>query len=180
MDQHILRAAQEFCKRSEIWRASISETTVIGQATYQPFTEGSSLLENTARIAVAGRPLTRVSDLYQHDGTDDSEGTPLAYGIINGVELRLFPTPDAAYAMTGVAVLMPSGRATGVADFIYDKHERTIAHGALSTLMMIPEKQWSNPESGMYHRGMFYSEADNAKRSDLGNTNLRVRNQKFA
>jgi len=180
IDQHLLRAAQEFCKRSEIWRVAISETTVQGQAVYEPFTEGSALLENTARIAVSGRDLTRVPDLYQNDGTEDVEGVPLAYGVVNGVELRLFPTPDAAYQLTGVAVLKPSTRATGVEDFIYDTYERVIANGSLASLMMIPDKQWSNTESGMYYRGLFYSEADNAKRTDLVNSNLRVRNQSFA
>jgi hypothetical protein len=85
------------------------------------------------------------------------------------------PHPTASkYTFEGVGVLKPSLSATGVEDFIFETHGRSIACGAIWRLTIIPGKEWSNPEVAMYYKTEFYKHMDAAKGRDTRRVNLRI------
>ena len=105
--------------------------------------------------------------------------SPSHYTIYQDTQIRFFPTPDKKYTFSGVGTLKPSLAATGVEDFIFETHGRSIACGAIYKLTSVPGKEWTNPEAAMYYKGEFYRHMDEAKGRDTRRVNLRVMAQGF-
>jgi len=185
IETHLQEAASKFCAESEVWRYTIdSDYTSNGTSDYQIDVTSGTLLESILFFYVNGSPLTRVADRHfsipiNQDGSD-IKGAPIYVSILDDKSVRLYPTPDGKYTFNGVVVLKPKLSATGVEDFIYDAHGRTISSGAISRLAEIPNKEWSNPELAMQHRFEFTRGITNAKGRDTRRVNLRVSSIGFA
>lgn len=181
IDQHLLEAATDFCERSEVWRYELETLqTYAGVGYYYLDMPTASAVENVLDFYVDGSLATRVTDLYLRDNPNMSNARPTHFSYHQDGQVRFYPTPDASYGFSGTCVLKPSSTASGVEDFIYESHRRTIVCGALATLMIIPGKEWSNPELSTYHAAKFYKATDDAKGRDVRRTNLHVRSVNFA
>lgn len=182
MTDHLKEAAAVFCARSEVWQYDIeTDYTYASEPDYEIDIPTNTVLENITVLYVAGTPITRIADKGYVQPPTQSNGQPRQYTMYQNHHVRFFPTPDTTYAFQGRGVLKPSLSATGVEDFIYQTHGRCIAYGALSNVLMIPMKEWSNPSAGQYYRNMFLRGADEAKGRDSQRAaNTMVQQRPFA
>lgn len=175
IDDHLQIAAENFCKRSEVWRERITGlSTVDGVSDYKLSTPGRSRLENVTHLYVDSAAISRVPSLYYDQDTDTEKGRPTRYALFGDETIRFYPTPDDVYSFEAAAVLSPSSNATSVPDFLYEDHLQTICYGAISTLTIIPGKEWTNPELAMYYSAKFWKCVDDAKGRDLRRSGLTV------
>jgi len=176
IQSHLQEAAAEFCARSEIWRYDIEpDFTSKNTSDYEIDTPKNAVLENILILYINGAAIRPVSDRHYDLPSTSSKAAPCYYSIYQDTQIRFYPTPDKKYTFEGAGVLKPTLSATGVEDFIYETHGRCISYGALAKLMIIPAKEWSNPELSNYYQMKFYKEADAAKSRDSRRVNLRVR-----
>lgn len=181
IDQHLLDAAADFCERSEVWKYNLDrDSTIAGLSEYTLDPPSGALIENVVALYLDGALLKRVSDLDFKDYPDRGNAKPTCFSVYEDQQVRFYPTPDKAYSFTGVCVLKPSLSATGVEDFIFETHRKTIACGAVASLAVIPGKEWSNPELSAYYTAKFHKAMDDAKGRDTRRANFRAKNVKFA
>lgn len=175
IDYHLQTAAENLCKRAEIWRDTLGpEITVAGVAEYKVSTFGQSRLENIPALYLDGAKLHRVTDLYHTESPDHPQGKPLRFSVYGDETVKFFPTPDKEYTFQGTMVLTPSAGASGVPDFVYEDHQQTVTYGALATLMAVPHKEWSDAERADYYHSKFWRCVDDAKGRDTRRSNLTV------
>jgi hypothetical protein len=181
IDQHLQEAAADFCARSEVWRFDIERGyTFRGVSDYDVDVPQGAVLENVTSLFLDGGRLAQLADVYAAPNPTTPPAAPTHYGRYEDQQIRFFPTPDARYEYRGSGVLKPKLTATGVEDFIYETHGRSIACGAIASLTIIPGKEWTNPELALYYRTKFIRDCDDAKRRDLRRTTMRVRGRTFA
>lgn len=172
---HLQEAAAEYCKLSEIWRFDIEQDfTSKNTSDYEIDVPVGAALENILVLYLNGTLVKRVSDRHFDMPTDISPSAPSYYTIYQDTQIRFYPTPDTKYTFEGVGVLKPKLTATGVEDFIFETHGRSIACGAIAQLAAIPGKEWTNPDMAGYYHAKFYRHAANAKGRDTRRVNLRV------
>lgn len=172
---HLQEAAAEFCKESEIWRFDIEQDfTSKNTSDYEIDVPTGAVLENILVLYLNGTPIRRVSDRHFDMPTDIAAAAPSYYSIYQDTQIRFYPTPDTKYTFEGVGVLKPKLTATGVEDFIFETHGRSIACGAIGQLTAIPDKEWTNQEMAVYYQAKFHKHADDAKGRDTRRVNLRV------
>lgn len=175
IDTHLQEAAAEFIGRSELWRFDIeSDFTSKNTSDYEIDVPSGAVLENVLSLFVDGSAAKRVTDRHYQSSNTTENSAPSSFSIYQDNQIRFFPTPDRKYTFEGVGVLKPSLSATGVEDFIFETHGRSIACGAIWRLTIIPGKEWSNPEVAMYYKTEFYKHMDAAKGRDTRRVNLRI------
>lgn len=180
IENHLQEAAAEFCQISEVWRYDIDKDyTSKNTAEYDIEVPTRAILEDILVLYIDGLPCTRVSDKHFDFPSQTTTGRPSYFTIYQDTQVRFYPTPDAKYEFEGVGVLKPSLSATGVEEFIYETHGRSIACGAISKLAMIPGKEWTNPELAAYYKAKFYQHANDAKGRETRRVNLRVKTVGF-
>lgn len=91
--------------------------------------------------------------LYESTGKPfDDSGCPQAYRL-QGEEIYLYPTPDSAYTIKAFVMSIPDRSNPEISDNVFNAFGETIINGALSRLLLMPDKAWSAPEeAGRYHR----------------------------
>lgn len=175
IDTHLQEAAAEFIGGSELWRFDIeSDFTSKNTSDYEIDVPSGAVLENVLSLFVDGSAAKRVTDRHFQSSNTAENSAPSSFSIYQDNQIRFFPTPDRKYTFEGVGVLKPSLSATGVEDFIFETHGRSIACGAIWRLTIIPGKEWSNPEVAMYYKTEFYKHMADAKGRDTRRVNLRV------
>lgn len=181
IDQHLQEAAADFCERSEVWRYDLdTDTTIANLADYPIDAPTGATVENIVALYVDGFLMTRVSELDFKHYPNVPPSRPSHFAVYQDTQVRFYPTPDASYDFGGVCVLKPKLTATGVEDFIFEAHGKTIACGALASLLVIPGKEWTNPELAAYYSAKFHKSTDDAKGRDTRRANYRVKSVKFA
>jgi len=176
VETHLQEAAAEFCAVSQIWRYDIDKDyTSKNTSDYEVEVLTNTVLEDILVMYLDGQPLKRVSDGHYDLPSTVGTSRPMSFSIYQDEQIRFFPTPDGKYEFEGVAVLKPSLSATGVEDFIFETHGRSIACGAISKLAAIPGKEWTNPELAAYYKAEFYKHANDAKGRDTRRVNLKVK-----
>lgn len=158
----VRNAAIEFCDNTLFWQASQDPVTVAN-------TDFPLLLTGVAGARVT-QVLTCVVDGTPIDPTtmDALENSvpfwrtkvassPSNYFLPDPYNLSLYPMLD-----TGVSVELvlrvaytPTRVATGIEEYVYQKHLEVIAAGALNKLMVQPAQPWSNPELAAFYREKF-------------------------
>jgi len=174
INDHLQIAAENFCKRSAVWRDTFTFSTEVGVSDYSPPKPGSSRIEDVLMLHCESVPLPRTTDAYYSEPASWPQGRPTRYALFGDETLRLYATPDDAYTVEGTLVLMPSANASRVPDFLYEDHLQSITYGAIATLTAIPGKEWTNPDLAAYYGPKFWKCADDAKGRDLRKTNLSV------
>jgi hypothetical protein len=180
IQSHLQEAAAEYLGRSELWRFDMeNDFTSKNTADYEIEVPTGAVLENILVLYLNGVPLKRVTDRHFSMPNTVASSSPSSYTLFQDNQIKFFPTPDRKYTFSGVGVLKTSLAATGVEDFIFATHGRSIACGAIHKLCTIPGKEWSNPELGMYYKNEFFKHMDEAKGRDTRRVNLRVATQGF-
>lgn len=177
---HLQEAAADFCERSEVWRFDIEKDfTSKNTSDYEIDVPTGAVLANVLNLYVDTLPIKRVSDRHFDLPQNFTTSRPTYYSLYQDSQIRFYPTPDSKYTFDGTGVLKPSLTATGVEDFIFENHGRTIACGALGKLAIIPNKEWTNPELASYYTAKFFKETDEANQRDTRRVNMRIAPQGF-
>lgn len=181
MDIHLQSAAADFCERSEVWHYDIETDSTFANVNEYPLDKpAGAVVENLISLYLDGELLKRVTPMDFKSYPTIANSRPTAFTIFEDEQIKFYPTPDASYEFSGFCVLKPSTSATGVEDFIYETHARTIACGALASLLIIPGKEWTNMELATYYKMKFDKATDDAKGRDTRRANRRVKSVNFA
>lgn len=188
VDRHLLRAAREFCAKTQCWREDLDRiTTRAERADYE-----LNLPDEADLVRLVGASLD-LRDI----GLEVVNGTTLAERLrgnsgprrVLTMDLRtlyVLPTPAGAQSLVVTAILQPSDRsdspATGVPDHVGERYGMDIARGALASLMTMNQAKWTNPALASIKRGEFNDAIGTAKTAAWKantNTRPRVRGQFF-
>ncbi len=185
IESHLQEAAAEFCANSEVWRFTIDpDYTSKNTSDYDIDVPTNAILENVLTFSLDGKPLSHLSERHitppmLADGTA-VKGTPTSFSTLDDASIRLYPTPVAKHTFYGTAVLKPKLTATGVENFIFETHGRSIAAGAIAQIAGIPGKEWSDLEVSMTFKRKFEMAMCEAKGRDTRRVNMRVAPINFA
>lgn len=165
LTDHIKRAARRFFQRSGVWRSpeALLVTTVAGQQTYvhAPPTNGElsrafSAWTGTTEIDVgdpgewANEPTVTTSTDFKLEARADNV-------------LWLSPKPaSSATLIRGTLVYIPTTAGAGIPSHAFDEWGPEIAAGAAATLVIQPNRQWSNPSAYGALMGIFNSAVSDA------------------
>ena len=153
VDHAVVRAAAEFCRETGVWRLTDRLfTTKADESDYEIFpAESNTRIEWLEEVEVAG---TRIKESAIREPAADATGEPVQYFLAGPRTVRLLPTPDAAYAVTGAIVMAPTLSATAIDDTLFEDWAETIASGALMRLTTMPGA-WGSPDLARYHNKLF-------------------------
>ena len=169
MEEAVKRIAIEFCEHTKIYRLAagiVSEVT--DQAEYTlSFTDPDVLLIGLWHVTRQGEALLETSE-HKLDRSvwnwRQSTGTPQFYFLTDQNQLRLYETPraDATDIVQCECIVKPTLTATDVPDYICDQWSSVIAEGALSYLLKMPMKPWTDFANAAVHeqsyrRGMAHA-----------------------
>lgn len=183
VERHILRAAQDFCAKTLVWRVDLAEVTTLAQAS-----QTITLPDLSEAVKLVGASWN--GEVLPIEVAD---ATPAADRIAGNVgdrrivtyDLRTFtvmPTPAAGVVIGLTACLKPSDAATGLEDHIMDRFGAIIADGALATLLTINKAEWANTGLALDRRTAYERERNKVKIAAwkaYSNSQPRVRAQFF-
>jgi len=170
-------SAANFLGQTHLWREPFdSFSTTPDEPTYQVFSE--SLIEAVLWVVVESQEITH-TDVRQVDKTRlDSVGRPKSFWVEADQALRLFPTPDDVYGVSGWAALKPSARSRGVEDWIAGTWQDAIVNGAIYRVAQIPNKGWSDMQLAQYHKQLHDRAIANARVRDVRGVRQNVKMRK--
>lgn len=171
MEEAIKRVAIDFCEFTKIYRLSAD---VVSEIASQPdytlaFTDPDVLLTGIWHVTRNGGDLIETSE-YKLDTSvwnwRQSTGTPQFYFVTDDNKLRLYETPraDATDIVQCECTVKPTLTATGVPDHICDQWAPTIAEGALSYLLTMPMKPWTDFSNAAVHERKYRQGMSHAKK----------------
>lgn len=159
LDQHLRNAVIELCSESQRYKFEMPPfDTVAGTPDYT--LEPGDDMETVCIIdaAVDGAPIDPVTRDELASGIDwtiDS-GKPSKYLMVDDDEtVRLWKNPDAVYSVALTLAIKPNNAATGIEQWFADRYRRTIAAGALSTLLLVPKRPWTDLDLAAVFDGKF-------------------------
>lgn len=138
--QHLQRALIEFCKDSELLQETITRNVVADQATYYINSTYDASIHRLLSVKIDDRELD-IND----------------YELVNESELRLdnAHTEDVTDGLVIKMVLRPTlnngDTESSLPSIFLDRYGHIIATKAKSSLMLIPRKPWSEPQTGAYY-----------------------------
>ena len=170
VEHEVLRAAQEFFGCSRAWRVPAADADV--EAGVPEVAIASANLEQelvrVEQVWLDGKPLGPVTaDALDAEFTDDwraHTGTPSRFLQLTPGTIRLYPAPvvDSPLGLTARISVRPSDEATGIPDELRVKYRSALTSGALASLLLYPNKDWTSPDLAAVHAQRFQSAIDRA------------------
>ena len=182
----IKRSVIELCQSAWIWKHLIEPTDVAaGEVVHDLEVPAGAVVAQVLSVALDGERLKPQSiDWLDHTTPDwhSAQGMPVWFTQTNTQQIVLVPAPasDMPAALTATLALMPSKTATTFPQWIADRYLYVLADGALSKLMLMPGRPWSDMAGGADRRMRFEAGIANARAAavaDLGRAPMRVRTQ---
>lgn len=182
----IKRTVIEFCGGSWIWKAFQDPVTIkAGVNTYdlEPDTGADVTTILAAELDGLTLDAKDVPWLNVNAPRWRTVGGAVKYFTqIDTESVVLAPLPDVTVSkgLTITLAQQPSQSATGFPSWIYNQFIYALIDGAVSRLMLMPNKGWSDPGTGLDRRAKFESAIANARNSSvsaLGIAPMRTRPQ---
>lgn len=186
VESHVREAAIEFCAKSKAYVHRVEEMDIdAALSTYEWDIPSKTMVVEPIEVwlnktKILPRSPSELSRMYS-DWTTET-GTPLYYlndySDARDRQLVLVPQPAAAYpgGVTARLALKPSRAASAVDELIFEEFGQLIAIGAKSRLMVMPDRPWSNANSGMFYRQQFeLGIAQAAMRAEKGHSRAPLR-----
>lgn len=104
--------------------------------------------------------------LYWDQNWMDVTGDPIFYVQLNPDQIRLVPLPNVPSQFQGLEMqvaVAPLQSSTSCMTEIYERFKESIAHGALSRLMLMANQPFSNPQMGVAYGRQFKFDKSEAK-----------------
>lgn len=158
MVAQVREAAREFCARTRIWTdKSFVSDILAGEGAYGLRAPDQADIRCVLTVRFKGAPLAPLTPDQWRDLPEQTGLTPSHFIFTEPNAVRLFPIPleDVPGALVVEAVLVPAVRSVSGPEFLLSKHGTTIAHGAMSRLMLMPERPWSDPKMGVFYEKKF-------------------------
>lgn len=143
--QHLIMAATTFCERTRCWR-HVDTFTTNDDCHQIMAVPGQALLHEIQWAKFNEKDLEPVvpkSDNY-HTNTDDTYSEPRYITQVNPTCISI--EPHAEGELTVSMYLKPAHTADMLPDFMISHYGYDLAHGALSTLLLIPNQPFTNPQ----------------------------------
>jgi hypothetical protein len=160
IEDTIRRVATKFCRETQTWEEQLNDLYVVeGVERYDVDLPEESELLGISHLQQDGRPVNYWPEVN-------------IFGLIS--------FHKAPYIKSGPmeikVILVPSKDSTGMPDRIGEHYREAIVGGVISTLQVIPRKDWSAPELAAFHRETFNEGLREAKsRKMRGNTDRPMR-----
>lgn len=157
-------AAIEFCKRTRTWKdidrfdvTAAGCREIVSPPQSQIFEIESGRIDDGKLTPVT---LSRLDILFPRWREEDetAEGIPewIAQLTPNSVTL----SPRGAGTVDLTLILMPTQDADQLPDFLVDMYQQEIADGAIASVLMMPEKDFANPQLGAFFTQKFDGNLD--------------------
>lgn len=186
------KVAIDLCERAKVWRVAYAPVTLVaGQVGYTlasptAQTELSSILTAKAYLGSVTKwkdldvvTVEQVFKVYP-DWPDTAEvKEPTAVTRVDEATVSIIPKPDSAqtYTLYLYCAIRPTLTAMGMDSTIYATYRRTIYHGVLHELMMMPKRPWTDEARAQYHGKQWEYMVANARaraNKSFGRANISV------
>lgn len=161
------RAAVKFCRSTRVYREDLDRFAVrADKSSYDVITPPGTLLIVPVLVQYDDVDIRATTeDKMPANWRNRTSGTPTRYLFLNPGVITLFPTPaeDLARAVFIRAALQPTLTSSTFPTSLYDRYAQTIAYGALSRLMMMPGKPWTDQASAQYFKGEYDADVADAR-----------------
>lgn len=165
--QYVRQAAIDFCQRTRFWRY-VDEFSVAGDTSEIIVTPGQSSLFEIERawfqptgesrwVPLKKTPYAEI-DQALLDETANSYTVPNIISQIDYNTVTLVPRATGTLRIS--MFLSPSYEANGCPENLYSNYASTVADGALSEILLIPEQPYTNPNLAALKAGVFNAECD--------------------
>lgn len=165
--QYLRQAAIDFCQRTRFWRY-VDEFDVAGDTSEIIVAPGQSSLFEIEKawfkptggdhwVELRRLPYAQI-DQTLLDETTDTYTVPNVISQIDYNTVTLVPRATGTLRIS--MFLSPSYEASSCPENLYSNFASTIADGALSEILMIPEQPYTNPNIAALKAGMFNAECD--------------------
>lgn len=150
---HLAMAGQRFCVETGAWAVMADEQiTSEGLTGYDVEPATDAMVVRVREVWLDGRVLSPVSVVSAIDHQD----APTGYTHYDDRQvLRLNGQPRTGQKLQMRLVMAPKTNSTTIPDDLAMRHQVAIAAGAKSTLMVMPNQVWTNPQLGGYHAQEF-------------------------
>ncbi|NCC51628.1 MAG: hypothetical protein EOM20_10475 [Spartobacteria bacterium] len=148
LEQHLSLSITRFCAASEAYIDEISVDIVADQEDYTIYPVLSGRIRRINELLISD--VVQDNSLYEFDGYET-------------LTLLYPPTSDSAAGMLVKAVTTPDPLNATVPPEFLDRWYEGIRAGALSSLMRIPDRDWSNAELAMENRAVFVRAVNEAR-----------------
>jgi hypothetical protein len=169
----IKRACIDFCNGSWIWQYLPDPIDVeAGEAYYDLEPEMGADVSAVMDVSHNNVPL-KAKTLQWLDaelpGWRTTQAVPKYYTQVDTDQIILAAVPDSSITegLTMTLALQPSQTAVGLPKWIFNQYIYTLAAGALSRLMLMPNKPWSDVQNGAMHAANFQGAIANARANTL-------------
>ena len=182
----IKRAVIDFCAGSWIWKYLADPISVqVGNAVYDLEAPDGADITTVNAVSFAGVPLVPKTTDWLDENLPDwrtDRKTPKYFTQVDTEQIILAPVPDynVANGLVMTLVLQPSQAATGFPSWIYNQFIYSICYGAVSKLMLLNNKPWTDLVTGADKRKDFQEEIANARAGGanaLGRAAVRAKSQ---
>lgn len=186
--REVRNAARELCERAKCYRVDVeNEPVASGEVHFYFYMPDNTQLVAPIDLTLNGDPLLPSSPqlLNEVDPEWRSEtGQPCRYirSTENIDAIRLYPIPEQAYATPGLygeIAVKPTRAATNIEELFLDRYHDALVAGALSRLLMIPKKPWSDPGMGGHYKNQFEQKIIEARNYASGDDMPKRRTVKY-
>lgn len=170
----IKRAVIEFCAGARVWQYLPDALDVTaGELTVDLEPEQGADVGVVMHVALNGAPLENKSIDWldrNEPGWRSTAGTPNYFTQVDTEQIILAPLPAASArkALVMTMALQPSHTATSFPAWIFSRYAYALADGAMSKLMLMPGKPWTDIPGGADRRTRFEQAISNARANAVG------------
>ena len=152
---HIIDAARAFCEATRCWRHR-QRVVLDGTEPDIAISADDAAVHELERALFDGEQLDEIA--FDTSFIAD-EGEPRYISQINPSTFVLLPGARAGTLDLSV-FLKPDVNALALPDFLLHQHAQTIAYGALSSILAVPDQPFSNPKLAVYFVQQFEMRKD--------------------
>lgn len=185
VDAAVRSVIREFCTKTLLWVKQLTAIDIIdGTASYTLTAATDQAIVTVERVEVNGLyvPPTSMDVLDREipSWRDEESSQPSTFMVDAEKVLRLreIPTENITAGLVVWVAVKPSPTTDTIPDFIFNDWYETILDGAVSYLLKMPNKVWSNIQGGEYYNDYYKADLSEAKnRKVTGKTKLSIRVQ---
>lgn len=170
----IVRSAVRFCDLTGVWTENADPINVVAATHTYAITNPVSVTNAQPVMVKQAKydgdklnPTTPAELATLSADWQDTTGTPTKFYQISQATIRLYPIPETGDALTdGLELYVtykPTLSATTVPDFLLNHYGFGIAAGAISALLSMPGRSWTNLDLAAYYAKKFAAEVTSAR-----------------
>lgn len=169
IETNMRRVVQDFCGRTSIEKYEMDPVTVVEGLSEYDLEAPSGMMVHSVYLAnLDGNPLTALNEKLveaRFPRHREFTGSPEGY-VRKGAILWLYPQPDRTIpnGLYVTTVVKPNMTSTDMPDVVFTDHHEAIVAGTLARLMLIPNRDWSNPQLAQFHAAAYESKTQIAER----------------